>query len=67
MFSEVKTLSLSITCRYQHFEFSYIKDLAEPSRNLADNTGRKARKKKEGGGKDVEEEGEDREKDAKDK
>ena len=55
-----------MTFRYQHFEFSYIKDLAEPSRNLADNTGRKARKKKEGGGKD-DEEGEDREKDAKDK
>ena len=54
-----------MTFRYQHFEFSYIKDLAEPSRNLADNTGRKARKKKEGG-KDVEEE-EYREKDAKDK
>lgn len=57
-----------MTFRYQHFEFSYIKDLAEPSRNLADNTGRKARKKKEGGGKG-EDEGEegDREKDAKDK
>ena len=57
-----------MTFRYQHFEFSYIKDLAEPSRNLADNTGRKARKKKEGGGKDEDEgEEEDREKDAKDK
>ena len=49
------------TCRYQHFEFSYIKDLAEPSRNLADSTGKRARKK-EGGG-----EGDDQEKDAKDK
>ena len=66
VFSEVTTLSLSITCRYQHFEFSYIKDLAEPSRNLADNTGKRARKKKEGGGKDDDEE-DDREKDAKDK
>ena len=62
MFSEVTTLSLSITCRYQHFEFSYIKDLAEPSRNLADSTGKKTRKKE--GGNDDEEE---REKDAKDK
>ena len=62
MFSEVKTLCLSITCRYQHFEFSYIKDLAEPSRNLADSTGKKTRKKE--GGNDDEEE---REKDTKDK
>ena len=51
----------SITFRYQHFEFSYIKDLAEPSRNLADSTGKRA-KKKEGGVED-----DNQEKEAKDK
>ena len=51
-----------MTFRYQHFEFSYIKDLAEPSRNLADSTGGKQK----GGGKDDEEE-QEREKDVKDK
>ena len=54
---------MAMTYRYQHFEFSYIKDLAEPSRNLADNMGCKA-KKKEGGNDNEEEE---KEKDAKDK
>ena len=52
------------TCRYQHFEFSYIKDLAEPSRNLADSTGKRARKKEGGGG---EADDQEKEKDAKDK
>lgn len=31
---------------YQHFEFSYIKDLAEPSRKLADDEDKKAKKVK---------------------
>ena len=53
----------SITSRYQHFEFSYIKDLAEPSRNLADSTGKRARKKDGGGEGDDQE----KEKDVKDK
>ena len=54
-----------MTCRYQHFEFSYIKDLAEPSRNLADSTGGKQKaSKKEGEGGEEEQE---REKDVNDK
>ena len=56
-------LLTELTFRYQHFEFSYIKDLAEPSRNLADSTGKRARKK-EGGGEGDDQE---KEKDAKDK
>ena len=54
----------NFTFRYQHFEFSYIKDLAEPSRNLADSTGKKTRKKEGGGGEGDDQE---KEKDAKDK
>ena len=38
----------TITFRYQHFEFSYIKDLAEPSKSLADSTGKKSKKKLDG-------------------
>ena len=49
-----------LTFRYQHYEFSYIKDLAEPSKSLADSTGKKSKKKGDGNEEEEEKEVKDK-------